>query len=508
MDRTSSKSTLKALPSPPPLHSEDLGTDPTDPTAPPSLQTITHLALLLHAAKAEYTYWRARVLHLSTLLTEHKSTFLTSQSLSEAEAWELQLQADAEAQLLQDLDREAEMEVEAQLLGEAEERLEREAERQLLVEAGVVSEEEEGWRRVGITGRGKEGGMRKSRGLARSRIGGGLRNEESKVELGKVDEALEVVPEVNVTEVEAAQPPKTEKEVFEESHGKARWTRRRSLRRNMRTMGDLRSFSRLRDLQDTMLVSLPTLRRAEKEQEEYYRPPPPQENPEHLLPSPPQQAPPPEEPISPPPSPPLPPQQQEPHPKLTKPRAPFLTHAYTPSPHLRHISPLSKDQHQLEDSQSTPPPPYNQSPPSPPHSTAFTRAQSILLDLKSPLKGFINTYPYISAAPIFTTLSPPTLPTPPSSSSGPASSGENPPSALKQQPTSKPPPRRHAPAKCGFLQGGLAYEAEVPPTPQMRTLKRDSTSLNGHGNAGYARILETKSSRRYVKDEKWGWRAV
>ncbi|RPB27703.1 hypothetical protein L211DRAFT_566889 [Terfezia boudieri ATCC MYA-4762] len=135
MDRTSSKSTLNALQPPPPLHSEDLGTGPSDP---PSLQTITHLALLLHAAKAEYTYWRARVRHLSILLTEHKSAFLTSQSLSEAEAWELQLQADAEAQLLQDLDREAEMEVEAQLLGEAEERMEREAERQLLVEAGVV----------------------------------------------------------------------------------------------------------------------------------------------------------------------------------------------------------------------------------------------------------------------------------------------------------------------------------------------------------------------------------
>lgn len=413
------------------------------------------------------------------------------------------------------------MEVEAQLLGEAEERMEREAERQLLVEAGVVSEEEEGWRRVGITGRGKEGGVRKRRGLARPRIGGGLRSEESKVELGKVDEALE---EVNVTEVEAAQPPKTKEEVFEESHGKARWTRRRSLRRNMRTVGDLRSFSRLRDLQDTNAGgdgavedsyrrqeptrrrSLPTLRRVEKEQEEYYRPSPPQGKPEPLLPSPPQPAPPPEEPISPPPSPPLPPQQQESHPQLTKPRAPFLT---TPSPPPRHISPPSKDQHQLEDPQSKPQPPYYPSPPSPPHSTAFTRAQSILLDLKSPLKGFINTYPYISAAPIFTTLSPPTLPTPPSSSNGLASSGEIPPSALEQQPTSNPPPRRRAPARCGFLQGGFATnEVEAPPAPQMRRLKRESTSDNGHENAGYAKILETKSSRRYVKDEKWGWRAV
>ncbi|KAF8429067.1 hypothetical protein EV426DRAFT_583498 [Tirmania nivea] len=288
--------------------------------------------------------------------------------------------------------------------------------------------------------------MRKRRSLVRPRMSGSLGNEESKTELEKVDEAAEAVPGVNavaelvpeaVKDVEVAQPSKAEEEVFEESHGKARWTRRRSLRRNMRTMGDLRGSARLRSLQDanasdcavegshhyqepTPRQSLPSLRRAEKEQEDYSRPPTPQEKPETPPPPPQQQQPAlhPEEPISPPPSPPLPPQQQEPHPQPIKPRAPFLTHAYTPRPRPRSraIPPPSKDQHQPKDPRSNPPPPYN--PPTPSHSTAFTRAQSILLDLKSPLKGFINTYPYISPGPIFT--SPATLQTAPPPTNGAA----------------------------------------------------------------------------------------
>lgn len=229
---------------PPPLHKED----PIDLlNGPPSIHTVTHIALLLHAAKAEFEYWSNRVVFLAGELKTHKATVIAYKEeeaeREDREEWERRLQRDVEAQLKGEADEVDEFEAGRQLIAESEQRLELNAERQLLAEAGMIGDEgDECWRRVGKTG----SSVRSRKSLyARQKEPRPLQEGKSgeyHVDLSTVMEvtenALPCLPSLPAT----SSLPKAEEEKLDE-HGKAKCLR--PLRSNRRTMNDLRGLAKL-----------------------------------------------------------------------------------------------------------------------------------------------------------------------------------------------------------------------------------------------------------------------
>lgn len=240
------KSTVKRF-SPPPLHKED----PIDLlNGPPSIHTVTHIALLLHAARAEYEYWGNRVVFLAGLLKTHKASVIACKEEEVEreghEEWERRSQYDMEARLKEEADEVDEFKAGQQLIAESEQRLELNAERQLLAEAGMISEEDdECWRRVGKTGKSVRARKSLSARQKEPRLFQEDRNGEYHVDLSTVMEVTE-----NVLPCPPALPPSSSSlpkadEKLEPDHGKARRPSLRSLRSHRRTMNDLRGLANL-----------------------------------------------------------------------------------------------------------------------------------------------------------------------------------------------------------------------------------------------------------------------
>lgn len=234
---------------PPPLHKED----PIDLlNGLPSIHTVTHIALLLHAAKTEHEYWGNRVVFLAGLLKTHKAAVIAYKEeeveREDREEVERRLQHGVEAQLEGKADEVDEFEAGQQLMAESEQRLELNAERQLLIEAGIIKEEEdsESWRRVGKTGRSVRSRKSLNARQKEPRLLQEDNNGECHVDLSTVMEVTEnVLPCPSLTTPTPSSLSKVEEEKLEHGHVKARWTGLRSLRSNRRTMNDLRGLAKL-----------------------------------------------------------------------------------------------------------------------------------------------------------------------------------------------------------------------------------------------------------------------